>query len=483
MLKVIDLLRLPSLKQSYVVAGGEGIFNLIRSFEIMEEPYPQVVKFMVANGFFVTNFWSLKDNKIARINLIRAMIDKHCSGIGIMPGIHLHDHIDNEIIDLANANNFPVIYIPATVRWGDLITEYSIVANGNAVPEDEINLDEILSIFSDFHENENIDALCQNIGELLHLPIIIINDSVHSANIENEKLNQAVTQIQIVVQRGLDTIQSPFMMRIAEDWMAVVYTGNRCILACCVDNANLRNPLLQLYYRIGPSITRALDKVSVEPKIISRASTSPVLKDEKMYVAVLRGIDYETCEKERDASWRVYEMNSIQSYCIMLIPDHLQRGESIYSTYHKIHSSANPELLVFSQISMKGHELQQEITRAKYLLHSISYLKGIYSMDELPLIYILTYTPQEWEAHLFPDNRSLLNTVADETAFFDTLRLYLVIHNIVDVATLLGIHANSVKYRLTKALQYLGYSEEHLLGELPFLKYLVTLECLVTMNI
>ena len=483
MLKVIDLLRLPSLKQSYVVAGGEGLFNLIRSFEIMEEPYPQVVKFMVANGFFVTNFWSLKDNKEDRINLIRAMLDKHCAGIGIMPGIHLNDHIDEEIIELANENNFPVIYIPSTVRWGDLIAEYSIVVNGNAVSEDEIDLDEILSIFSDFHEDKNIDALCKNIGKLLNSPIIIMNDSVHSANIENHRLNQIVAQIQLVLQRGLDTVQSPLMMRISEDQMAVVYAGKRCVLACCVNKANLSNPQLQLYYRIAPAITRALDQVSVKPRVISRKWNSSVLKNEKMYVVVLRGIDIETYENKGDSSWRVFEINSFQSYCILLIPDRLQRGNGIYDIYHKIYSLFHPELLVFSQISMKGHELQQDITKAKYLLHSVSYLKGIFSLDELPLIYLLTYTPQEYESHLFPNARSLLNTIAGEAAFLDTLRLYLVIHNIADVAILLGIHANSVKYRLTKALQYLGYGEEHLLGELPLLKYLVTLECFVTMNI
>ncbi len=52
----------------------------------------------------------------------------------------------------------------------------------------------------------------------------------------------------------------------------------------------------------------------------------------------------------------------------------------------------------------------------------------------------------------------------------------------VDVANLLGIHSNSVKYRLSKALKQLGYEEDSMLGEISSLKLLIQLELIMIEN-
>ena len=118
MLRVIDLLRLPSLSEAYVAAGGKGIFNVIHKFEVLEETYPSVVRFLTEHTVYLTNFWSLAEDKESRIRLIEEMISHHCAGIGIMPGVHLDNVIDPEILQLANEKSFPIIYIPESVRWG-----------------------------------------------------------------------------------------------------------------------------------------------------------------------------------------------------------------------------------------------------------------------------------------------------------------------------------------------------------------------------
>ena len=67
MLKVIDLLRLPSLSEAFIAAGAEGMFKIIRKLEVLEEAYPSVVRFLRPNEFYLTNFWSLVDKKEGRI--------------------------------------------------------------------------------------------------------------------------------------------------------------------------------------------------------------------------------------------------------------------------------------------------------------------------------------------------------------------------------------------------------------------------------
>jgi sugar diacid utilization regulator len=63
-----------------------------------------------------------------------------------------------------------------------------------------------------------------------------------------------------------------------------------------------------------------------------------------------------------------------------------------------------------------------------------------------------------------------------ELSFFDTLRLYLVLKNIKDVSTLLGIHSNSVKYRISKCFNSFESDSSNALASLPYLKILLMLE-------
>ena len=86
MIRAIDILNLPSMREGYIAAGGNGAYRVIRRFEILEETYPAVVQYLDEGIFYLTSFWSLADNKENRIHLIEAMIEHRCAGIGIMPG-------------------------------------------------------------------------------------------------------------------------------------------------------------------------------------------------------------------------------------------------------------------------------------------------------------------------------------------------------------------------------------------------------------
>ena len=194
------------------------------------------------------------------------------------------------------------------------------------------------------------------------------------------------------------------------------------------------------------------------------------------------GENYRKCENQRSRNYIVYESSSYQKYCILLIPEKEEKNFSIYEAYCEIFHMVEPELFVFSQSKYNQRQVLQEVSHMKDLLHSLLYLKGIYSMDELPLIYIMSNMPYEYDARLFFARTTAEMSVADAVLFLHTLRLYLVLRNITDVSKLMGIHVNSVKYRLTKALQYMGIDEDIPLNELPFVQLLVILEHFIADN-
>ena len=482
MLKVIDLLRLPSLSEAFIAAGAEGMFKIIRKLEVLEEAYPSVVRFLRANEFYLTNFWSLVDNKEGRIKLIGEMIEHNCSGIGIMPGEHLDDKIDEEILALANEKEFPILYIPSSVRWGNLISEYGIVASGNTGDLSFASLKEILGIFNTFHSEKNINKLCQSLAQLLNLPLIIGDGTVFSYNTEKISVPMVVSRVQRICGTVSEVSSLPMTVRIDNEWMAIAYPGRTSMLVACVENTEIREKELQLLSQIAPIIVQELDRiayrgVSNRPLVNLRS-----LKNTKTYLVLLKGKGYADFRKKVGHNCLIYDQDSFQQTITLLIRESDAAKDSLYSVLYDICSSTEPDLFVFSQICYDQSHVADEISRLKYLVNSLSYLKGTYCLDELPLLYMLEHAPEEYDARLFAELRLNEALQPEAEPFLTTLRLYVILQSISDVAAFLGIHVNSVKYRLNKALGYLGLDTGMSLGSLPFVKLLMILEHLVTEN-
>lgn len=71
MIRAIDILNLPSMREGYIAAGGNGAYRVIRRFEILEETYPAVVQYLDDGDFLSDEFLDLADNKENRIHLLR----------------------------------------------------------------------------------------------------------------------------------------------------------------------------------------------------------------------------------------------------------------------------------------------------------------------------------------------------------------------------------------------------------------------------
>ena len=482
MLKVIDILRFPSMSDGYIAAGGEGVLKIIRNLDVLEESYPSVVRFLRPNEFYFTSFWSLVDNKEGRIKLVEAMIENQCSGIGIMPGVYLKDRIDEEILELGNRKHFPILYIPAAVRWGDLISEYGILASGSTADLTYDRLNGILDIVTQLHENKNINELCRSLSAMIHLPIIITADSVYSYHTEGLNVPVVISRLQNIYQSGRDTSRSPVMVRIDEGRLAVVYVGKSTMLVSCVLTTEVRNSELHLLNQIAPHILSVLDGIYNRPITSPPAINLWKYKDTRMYIALLRGENYQKNVREIRGNYILYEQDHFHRYTILLIHDDERKEKNIYSEYQVLSEKYKPDLFVFSQIAVAQSRVVQEISHLRNMVNALSYLRGVFSVDELPLIYMLTYAPQEYDSRLFSSLRDYGNITPEDSPFLTTLRLYVVIQSISGVASFLGIHVNSVKYRINKALSCLGYDEEISLNQLPYVKLLIELEHIVSDN-
>ncbi len=482
MIRAIDLLKLPSLKEGYIAAGGGGVYNIIRRFEILEETYPSVVRFLDEGIFYVTTFWSLANDKESRLHLIEEMIKHHCAGIGIMPEVYLNNEIEPEILKLANDNNFPIFYIPSSVRWGDLLAEYSVISNNSIEAKERSWIDMALGIFVDFHISHDPGTLCKRMSEILHLPVVISAVTVYSYGTEGINVAVLISRIQNIRQNSGKMIQSPSMIRVDNSRIALAYFGENSMVACCPDVGGVQDNILYLYHQIAPFAVRELDNLSHNKRIRKIGTNFQYYGDQKLYVAFLRFEHYEKAEHIFGKKYVLYESNSYQKYNIYLIPEEENKFFSVYDIYNRMAEESKPELFIFSQAKYCQNELVQEIARIKNLLSSLLFLKGCFSMDELPMLYLLANTPQENDILLYSSKQRTIKVLEEVKPFLHTLRIYLVLHSIKDVSHLMGIHVNSVKYRMEKALQYLGMDDTLPVSELSSLYLLMYLEHLELEN-
>lgn len=475
MIKAIDLLNLPSMREGYIAAGGNGAYHVIRRFEILEETYPTVVRYLDEGIFYVTSFWSLAEDKESRVRLIEAMIEHRCAGIGIMPGSYLNNEIDPEILKLGNDHDFPIFFIPASVRWGDLVSEYSIIANNNMEAMERSWVDMALGTFVDFHVSKDPGMLCRKMSEILNLPVVLSALTVYSHGAEGITVAFLISRIQKIRQKEGSALQSPMMIRIDSSRLAIIYFGENSMVACCPKHGAVQENVLQLYHQMAPFVVRELDNISQSSKTRKIEANIPYHGNAKIYMAILRFENYDRVKLNFSKKHILYENNYYQKYCILLIPEE-DGMESPYEVYCKILEDNKPDMFVFSQRKYRHKELHQEIVRIKNLLNSLLFLKGCYSVDELSMLYMLTNVPREQDILLYSAEQLKIKYSEEAAVFLNTFRLYLVLRSIKDVSQLLGIHVNSVKYRIEKATQYLEMEQDLSLNEISSLSTLLHLE-------
>lgn len=476
MIRVVDLLGLPSLINAYVIAGFDGIENIIQKIDLMEIPFPAVEKFLVPHECMFTTLWSMRDDKVNRINLLKAMIERKCACIGLIPGPYLGNVIDQELIELGNKYSFPILYLPAEVRYSDIFSEFTILYHASLQPKmDSIMLD-VLYSFSEFHADKDLRCFCKNLRQILSLPIIINADSIYFIGTDNSTSSAILSKAHTALVDNPDRNFNMISVRIDENSIAIIYYGERSILATEVKDGIFNNPALRVFHNIAPLIIKELDSITKNDAYYQEIHKNPEIgNDVSYYIGFIRTSEVELVAERIGTEYLIYEKNPFYNYVLFLIPYSYDEKQNIFMEYSKIINKVKPELFVFSHTYFSRKELMNELDMLNHTINTLFFLKGYFSTDELPLLYTLNYSPHEYKEMLLNLNKIIRQT-DDDRSFFDTLRLYLVLRNINDVSSILNIHINSVKYRISKCLKNLGYQNTNLVGDLPAVKLLLKLE-------
>ncbi|GGA66094.1 PucR family transcriptional regulator [Ornithinibacillus halotolerans] len=206
MKKLSELLSREILKDAEVIAGENGLSRLVESVETLENT-PDMIKFVTSHSFLLTTGYSYKDDPSKLHELIIELDQSNCAGIGIK----LHrfiDEIPEEVIELANKLNFPIISVPNNLtltKIGHHLLQYLW----------ENKMDDLFSAYkvqkkftNMMLKGANLQSFVDQLGFLTSYPIILYNPIIHPIHTTREfrskHMDEVKLQISTTLQEEID---------------------------------------------------------------------------------------------------------------------------------------------------------------------------------------------------------------------------------------------------------------------------------------
>jgi hypothetical protein len=121
MVTVKSLLNEPSMKELIVLAGHGGLNKTVKAVSVMDAP--DSYKWLRGNEIILTTGFMLGNDVWQIEHLVDSLIKSHCSGLGIKKGRFIHE-LPSSVIEMAKANDFPIIEIPTHFRWSEIMSVF-----------------------------------------------------------------------------------------------------------------------------------------------------------------------------------------------------------------------------------------------------------------------------------------------------------------------------------------------------------------------
>lgn len=116
---VREALTIGILKQARVLAGAKGLSRVIEHVDVIE--MPDIKKWVRPNIFFLTSFYAVKDDLAAQVDLVRLIAESGGAGLAVDAHSFLKG-VPREVIEVAEAHNFPLLELSDEGGYIDIIT-------------------------------------------------------------------------------------------------------------------------------------------------------------------------------------------------------------------------------------------------------------------------------------------------------------------------------------------------------------------------
>jgi hypothetical protein len=464
---------------SFLAAGGQGLNRELDRMDILETPYPDVEEFLEPNEFVFTSFWNSKDNKEARVGLIKSMIRHNCAGIAIMAGLHLGGKIDDEILALGNQYDFPVISIDTTLRYSDIIKEFYCFKHddGDAPEMGLTDVYAILSDIDDFHSHMDIPRLCKSLARNLGTPVIILSrDAMFASALDlpEETKRKIITKIYDVRTSSNCPRNASISLPINHSLSVLcAFWGATSVVAAVISNTGFSRHNMGLLHGATRFVASRIDKMS-------RADDGPANINEidaklQYYCFYVSKENIGHMAAELAKHCIVLDVNEVFNYAICLIDQEKVSSGTLFKEYGKIIETFAPRCFVFTEMCFELARIRELIKILIQQINHMHLLNGIFTFGEISILSLLYIAPYSFKKPIIDFNADTLDYRVNPLSL-DTLRLFIVLKSITKVSELLHLHPNTVKYRILKSIKNPALDTTNITADMWTLDYLIPLE-------
>lgn len=213
-----DVLKLEGFKKAKVIAGHNGLTNIVNKATLME--VPDISLFVHEHSLLITTLYPIYNNKETMENLIPQISKLQVAGICIKTDRFI-DKVPKFMIEQADELDFPIIELSNNDNLSDLVSEII-----------DLSLDQHIEVlkFQNFIHNhlmnlflkgEDMESLINGFSELVKYPIILLDNNMNlvfsSKDINNKKV--------IIDTQDKSSEYTDFNIKVDSD----IYTSNNYI--------------------------------------------------------------------------------------------------------------------------------------------------------------------------------------------------------------------------------------------------------------
>ncbi|ELK47099.1 PucR family transcriptional regulator [Halobacillus sp. BAB-2008] len=171
-MKVKNVLDVPALSGSRVIAGVTGIDREVLHVNMMDAP--DIARFLKQDEMLVTTAYHVRKNPAELVDLVRHMDSQGCAALGIKTKRFLQE-IPGEVLGEGDSLGFPIIEIPADNSLGDIVNEILSSILDRRTNE----LKEALETHKRFTDHvmrgKGMEGLMRNIAETIDHPVVLLD--------------------------------------------------------------------------------------------------------------------------------------------------------------------------------------------------------------------------------------------------------------------------------------------------------------------
>ncbi|MFC0558935.1 PucR family transcriptional regulator [Halalkalibacter alkalisediminis] len=172
MLRLLEILELPTFKDAVIVAGKGGLTNNVQSVNLMDAP--DIIHYLNNEQLLLTTAYSIKNTPHALMKLVKQMAEQGCAGLGLKTKRFINE-IPENVLQKANELNFPIFEIPLDYSLGEMLNE----ALGCILKERTHELNYALNIHREFTNivisGGGFSNIIESLASILKLPVILLN--------------------------------------------------------------------------------------------------------------------------------------------------------------------------------------------------------------------------------------------------------------------------------------------------------------------